>query len=93
LKVLGEGAFSRVCKVTEESTGRPFAMKRMSKAAAMQCPDHVYCEQRITRNMAHPFCLRQYASFKVRMSQKGCSVLVWEGDENRGGCLRSAVFP
>ncbi len=53
-------------QVTEETTGRQFAMKRMSKVAAMQCPDHVFCEQRITRNMAHPFCIRQYASFKVR---------------------------
>lgn len=44
---------------------RPFAMKRMTKGSAMQCPEHVYSEQRITRNMAHPFCLRQYASFQV----------------------------
>lgn len=54
--VLGEGAFSRVCKASEETTGRTFAMKRMAKSAAMQCPEHVFCEQLITRNMAHPFC-------------------------------------
>lgn len=63
-QVLGEGAFSRVCKVVEETTQRQFAMKRMAKTAALQCPDHVFCEQRITRNMAHPFCIRQYASFQ-----------------------------
>ena len=37
----------------------------MTKGSAMQCPEHVYSEQEITRNMAHPFCLRQYASFQV----------------------------
>ncbi|KAG1676370.1 hypothetical protein FOA52_001165 [Chlamydomonas sp. UWO 241] len=63
-EVLGEGAFSRVVEVTEESTMRHFAMKRMAKSSAMQCPEHVYSEQHITRNMAHPFCLRQYASFQ-----------------------------
>ena len=36
----------------------------MTKGSAMQCPEHVYSEQEITRNMAHPFCLRQYASFQ-----------------------------
>ncbi|GIL65139.1 hypothetical protein Vafri_18948 [Volvox africanus] len=63
-ELLGEGAFSRVCRVAEESTGRVFALKRMAKSAALQCPEHVFCEQHITRNIAHPFCLRQYASFK-----------------------------
>ncbi|PNW74512.1 hypothetical protein CHLRE_12g493250v5 [Chlamydomonas reinhardtii] len=63
-ELLGEGAFSRVCKVTEETTGRVFALKRMAKSAALQCPEHVFCEQHITRNIAHPFCLRQYASFQ-----------------------------
>ncbi len=43
-----------------------FALKRMAKSAALQCPEHVFCEQHITRNIAHPFCLRQYASFQVR---------------------------
>ena len=50
---------------SEETTGRQFALKRMTKGSAMQCPEHVYSEQEITRNMAHPFCLRQYASFQV----------------------------
>eukprot|EP00798_Chlamydomonas_sp_ICE-L_P009759 gene9759-7634_t len=63
-EVLGEGAFSRVVRVTEETTGRQFAMKRMTKASAMQSPEHVFYEQHITCNIAHPFCLRQYASFQ-----------------------------
>lgn len=62
--VLGGGAFSRVSIVTEESTGRSYAMKRMRKSAVVQCPEHVFCEQSITKNVAHPFCIRQYASFQ-----------------------------
>jgi cGMP-dependent protein kinase 2 len=58
-KVLGGGAFSRVSKVVEESNQRAYAMKRMRKATVLQCPDHVFCEQLITRNTAHPFCIRQ----------------------------------
>mmetsp|Transcript_16982 Transcript_16982/g.36723 ORF Transcript_16982/g.36723 Transcript_16982/m.36723 type:complete len:708 (-) Transcript_16982:974-3097(-) len=62
--VLGNGAFSRVSTVTEESTGRTFALKRMRKSAVVQCPEHIFCEQAITKNIAHPFCIRQYASFQ-----------------------------
>eukprot|EP00198_Chlamydomonas_reinhardtii_P008550 XP_001697887.1 cyclic nucleotide dependent protein kinase [Chlamydomonas reinhardtii] len=62
--VLGGGAFSRVSIVTEESTGRTYALKRMRKSAVVQCPEHVFCEQAITKNVAHPFCIRQYASFQ-----------------------------
>uniref|UniRef100_A0A7S3R8L1 cGMP-dependent protein kinase n=1 Tax=Dunaliella tertiolecta TaxID=3047 RepID=A0A7S3R8L1_DUNTE len=62
--VLGGGAFSRVSIVAEESTGRTYALKRMRKSAVVQCPEHVYCEQAITKNVAHPFCIRQYASFQ-----------------------------
>ena len=43
--VLGGGAFSRVSVVTEDSTGRSYAMKRMRKSAVVQCPEHVFCEQ------------------------------------------------
>ncbi|EFJ48149.1 hypothetical protein VOLCADRAFT_81219 [Volvox carteri f. nagariensis] len=60
--VLGGGAFSRVSIVMEESTGRQYALKRMRKSAVVQCPEHVFCEQAITKNVAHPFCIRQYAS-------------------------------
>ena len=63
--ILGEGAFSRVSEVTEGSTQRTFALKRMAKKAALQCPEHVYCEQHISKNTANAFCIRQYASFKV----------------------------
>ena len=49
----------------EETSGRQYAMKRMRKSAVVQCPEHVFCEQAITRNTAHPFCIRQYASFQV----------------------------
>ncbi|GAX76576.1 hypothetical protein CEUSTIGMA_g4022.t1 [Chlamydomonas eustigma] len=62
--VLGGGAFSRVSIVNEDSTGRVYALKRMRKSAVVQCPEHVYCEQAITKNVAHPFCIRQYASFQ-----------------------------
>ena len=72
-EILGEGAFSKVCKVTEETTGRQFALKRMYKGSSVACPEHVYSEQLITRNMAHPFCLRQYASFQVG----GGGLLLW----------------
>ena len=48
----------------EESTDRAYALKRMRKSAVVQCPEHVFCEQAITRNTAHPFCIRQYASFQ-----------------------------
>jgi cGMP-dependent protein kinase 2 len=63
--VLGGGAFSRVSVVSEQSTGRTYALKRMRKSAVVQCPEHVFCEQTITRNLTHPFCIRQYASFQV----------------------------
>jgi serine/threonine protein kinase len=54
-----------VCRArTEEASGRQYALKRMRKSAVVQCPEHVFCEQAITRNTAHPFCIRQYASFQ-----------------------------
>lgn len=68
-ELLGEGAFSRVSEVVEESSHRTFALKRMTKTAALQCPEHVYCEQHISKNTTNAFCIRQYASFKVRKGQ------------------------
>lgn len=62
--VLGSGAFSRVSVVTEEGSSRAYALKRMRKTAVAQCPEHIYCEQTITRNLTHPFCIRQYGSFQ-----------------------------
>ena len=73
--VLGGGAFSRVSVVSEQSTGRTYALKRMRKSAVVQCPEHVFCEQTITRNLTHPFCIRQYASFQVG----------WQAGEGGGG--------
>jgi hypothetical protein len=64
-ELLGEGAFSRVSQVSVESSSRTFALKRMTKTAALQCPEHVYCEQHISKNTTNAFCIRQYASFKV----------------------------
>jgi len=49
----------------QEDTNRTFALKRMTKTAALQCPEHVYCEQHISKNTTNAFCIRQYASFKV----------------------------
>eukprot|EP00210_Caulerpa_lentillifera_P004593 g4383.t1 len=62
--LLGGGAFSKVTRVKEATTGRKYALKCMAKSGVAQCPEHVFCEQLITRNLAHPFCIRQYASFK-----------------------------
>lgn len=61
---LGGGAFSRVSSVTEEGCNRAYALKRIRKTAVMRCPEHIYCEQAITRNLTHPFCIRQYGSFQ-----------------------------
>ena len=72
--VLGGGAFSRVSIVTEETTGRQYALKRMRKSAVVQCPEHVFCEQTITRNTAHPFCIRQYGSFQVSSCLSNCLI-------------------
>eukprot|EP00878_Enallax_costatus_P001687 GHUV01001841.1.p1 GENE.GHUV01001841.1~~GHUV01001841.1.p1 ORF type:complete len:745 (+),score=263.55 GHUV01001841.1:565-2799(+) len=63
-ELLGEGAFSRVSEVVEDTSNRTFALKRMTKTAALQCPEHVYCEQHISKNTTNAFCIRQYASFK-----------------------------
>ena len=77
--VLGGGAFSRVSIVTEETTGRQYALKRMRKSAVVQCPEHVFCEQTITRNTAHPFCIRQYGSFQVSSCLGTCLICVRRG--------------
>jgi cGMP-dependent protein kinase 2 len=63
-RLLGGGASSVVVLATEETTGKTFALKRMKKTAVMTTPDHVFCEQAVTRMLSHPYCMRQYASFK-----------------------------
>ena len=77
--LLHRGAFpsSALCDMllpttAEESTNRQYALKRMRKSAVVQCPEHVFCEQAITKNVAHPFCIRQYASFQVRWLRGPC---------------------
>lgn len=65
--VLGGGAFSRVAVVTESTSGRVYALKCMRKSSVAHCPEHVFCEQAITKNTAHPFCIRQYGSFQDKM--------------------------
>jgi cGMP-dependent protein kinase 2 len=83
--VLGGGAFSRVSIVTEETTGRQYALKRMRKSAVVQCPEHVFCEQTITRNTAHPFCIRQYGSFQVRLQCTAEPVALLDCAEAKAG--------
>ena len=63
---LGGGAFSRVTLVTCASTGRRYALKKMAKAAVAACPEHVFCEQAVSRAALHPFCVRTYACFQDR---------------------------
>jgi hypothetical protein len=48
-----------------QASQRTYALKRMRKSSVVQCPEHVFCEQSITSNTAHPFCIRQYSSFQV----------------------------
>ena len=63
IRLLGFGAFSAVFLVRERSTKREYALKRMRKNDVAHCSDHVFCEQRITRTLQHPFIMRQYATF------------------------------
>ncbi|QDZ24436.1 cAMP-dependent protein kinase [Chloropicon primus] len=62
--ILGSGAFSVVYEVCEERSKRKFAMKRIAKSSVDHCRSHILCEQKITRNITHPFVIRQYASFQ-----------------------------
>lgn len=63
-RLLGGGASSIVVLATEERSGKTFALKRMRKKDVVTTPDHVYCEQAVTRILSHPYCMRQYASFQ-----------------------------
>lgn len=91
--VLGGGAFSRVSIVTEQTTGRTYALKRMRKSAVVQCPEHVFCEQTITRNLTHPFCIRQYASFQVGVWAVRMFLLSCVGGSVLCGCCRWLLMP
>mmetsp|Transcript_45545 Transcript_45545/g.144916 ORF Transcript_45545/g.144916 Transcript_45545/m.144916 type:complete len:714 (+) Transcript_45545:249-2390(+) len=61
---VGGGAFSTVRLVTEKTSNRVFALKRLKKVGVANCPDHIFCEQAITRSTEHPFIIRQYSSFQ-----------------------------
>ena len=41
-----------------------FALKKMRKCAVMSTPEHIYCEQSITKELKHFACMRQHASFQ-----------------------------
>jgi cGMP-dependent protein kinase 2 len=82
--LLGEGAFSRVSEVVEDTSNRTFALKRMTKTAALQCPEHVYCEQHISKNTTNAFCIRQYGSFKVRVFGAGRCFFCARGATQQG---------
>ena len=41
-----------------------YALKRMRKVAVMSTPEHIYCEQTITKELKHFTCMRQHASFQ-----------------------------
>ena len=59
LNFLGKGAFSTVYRVVHKHTGREYALKRMKMTDVMHCPEHVFCEQHITRVIQHPMIMRQ----------------------------------
>ena len=63
-KLLGGGASGSVRRVDCLQNGRTFALKRMRKCAVMSTPEHIYCEQNITRELKHFTCMRQHASFQ-----------------------------
>lgn len=91
--VLGGGAFSRVSVVCEQTTGRAYALKRMRKSGVVQCPEHVFCEQTITRNLTHPFCIRQYASFQVRAAAPAGWFQPNHGKLLPKRCMQPACWP
>lgn len=65
--LLGGGASGSVRRVDCEMDNgymRTFALKRMRKCAVMSTPEHIYCEQSITKELRHFTCMRQHASFQ-----------------------------
>jgi len=61
---LGEGAFGKVRRCKEISTGKVFALKQMQKAdiAAMGQVEHIMQETQILSTISHPFVTNKYAS-------------------------------
>ena len=66
--LLGGGASGSVrtvdCALGAGGVTRRFALKRMLKTNVMSTPEHVYCEQSITKELDHFTCMRQHASFQ-----------------------------
>lgn len=64
--LLGGGASGSVRRVDCFMNGgsMTFALKRMRKCAVMSTPEHIYCEQSITKELRHFTCMRQHASFQ-----------------------------
>mmetsp|Transcript_3054 Transcript_3054/g.10741 ORF Transcript_3054/g.10741 Transcript_3054/m.10741 type:complete len:729 (-) Transcript_3054:1526-3712(-) len=67
-RLLGGGASSTVCLCKDPATNSTYALKRMKKVAVMSTPDHIFCEQAITKTLVHPYCMRQYGSFQDKAS-------------------------
>jgi cGMP-dependent protein kinase 2 len=65
-KLLGGGASGSVRRVDciMNSGSMTFALKRMRKCAVMSTPEHIYCEQSITKEVRHFTCMKQHASFQ-----------------------------
>ena len=65
--LLGGGASGSVRRVECAVGGgemKTFALKKMRKCAVMSTPEHIYCEQSITKELKHFACMRQHASFQ-----------------------------
>ena len=65
--LLGGGASGSVRRVDCAVGGgemKTFALKKMRKCAVMSTPEHIYCEQSITKELKHFACMRQHASFQ-----------------------------
>ena len=58
------GCVRRVDCVMNSGGMMTFALKQMRKCAVMSTPEHIYCEQSITKELKHFSCMRQHASFQ-----------------------------
>lgn len=65
-KLLGGGATGTVRRVQclMKDGSMTFALKRMRQCTVMSTPEHIFCEQRVTKELTHFTCMRQHASFK-----------------------------
>lgn len=62
---LGEGAFGKVRRCQEISTGKVFALKQMNKASIIASGqvEHIMQETEILSKVSHPFVANKYVSF------------------------------